>query len=278
MRIIDTFGDISLCFNDGLFSLDDWRSYMRMVYPQATEMIERDSACYDFQHDILPILNAAFADHAKLQKLHQSFQVTTRHLEESIKKHLQVELDADIVLYLGLCNGAGWATSINGKPVVLLGIEKIAELNWVDETSMIALIYHEIGHLWHYQERTLFCGGSTTEEKALWQLYSEGIAMYCEQLLCHNPSFFHQDQKGWLEWCNQNRTRLFIEYFRRVEQHESVQDFFGDWCSFEGYSDVGYYLGAELIRKALTEYTIDDVLNLSMSDVKRLLFLCLKES
>ena len=28
---------------------------------------------------------------------------------------------------------------------------------------------------------------------------------------------------------------------------ESVQDFFGDWCAFEGRSDVGYYLGAELV-------------------------------
>lgn len=34
---------------------------------------------------------------------------------------------------------------------------------------------------------------------------------------------------------------------RRMDGGESVQDFFGDWCAFEGRSDVGYYLGAELV-------------------------------
>lgn len=277
MQIIDSMNMIRFCYEDGVFSPERWRSYMQNVYPSAVELIEQDSACYDFQQDILPVLNAVPNNPAKLNQLHHSFRSAIHHLEEEISHHFHTEIEADIILYLGLCNGAGWAATINGKPIVLLGIEKILELNWVDEASMIALLYHELGHLWHLQERSLAWGGKTHEEKALWQLYSEGVAMFFEQRLCRNEHYFHQDQNGWLDWCTQNRIRLFTEYIRRAEQTESIQDFFGDWCSFEGHSDVGYYLGAELIRKALKEYSINKIPDLSLIEIKRLLYLCVQE-
>ena len=42
-------------------------------------------------------------------------------------------------------------TNINGRDVILLGVEKILELNWFDEVSMCGLIYHELGHVYHTQ-------------------------------------------------------------------------------------------------------------------------------
>lgn len=277
MQIIDSLDSIHLCYEDGLFSLKRWRPYMQNVYPAAIELIENDSACYDFQRDVLPVLNAAANQSEKLTQLQLSFQAAVVHLDEAIRQYFHTAIDADIVLYLGLCNGAGWAATVNEKPVVLLGIEKIIELNWYDEKSMVALLYHELGHLWHHQERKLAWGGETPEEKALWQLYSEGIAMFFEQTLCQNETFFHQDQDGWLNWCTQNKTRLFAEYIRRIEQNGSIQDFFGDWCRLEGHSDVGYYLGAELIRTALKEYAINELPHLSLPDIKRLLSLCARK-
>lgn len=278
MQIIDSIHDIHQCYKDGIFSLNRWRSYMQNVYPSAIELIESDSACYDFERDVLPVLNAAANQPEKLAQLHRSFRSAFLNLEEDVHKHFHTAIDADVVLYLGLCNGAGWATIVNGKYVVLLGIEKIIELNWTDETSMVALLYHELGHLWHNQERKLNWGGKTAEEKALWQLYSEGVAMFFEQKLCQNENFFHQDQDGWLKWCNQNKTRLFAEYIRRIEHNESIQDFFGDWGRIEGHSDVGYYLGSALIRAALKEYSINEIPDLSLSDIKRLLYFCMQES
>lgn len=275
MEIFDSINDIHFCYEAGTFSLTRWRVYMQTVYPSAIEQIENDAACYDFQQDILPVLNAAANQPEKLVQLQRSFLSATCHLEAEIDKYFQTAIDADIILYLGLCNGAGWATHINGKPVVLLGIEKIMELNWMDETSMIALIYHELGHLWHRQERKLAWGGKTAEEKAVWQLYSEGVAMFFEQRLCQNENFFHQNRDGWLKWCTQNKTRLFTEYIRRIEQNESIQDFFGDWCSFEGHSDVGYYLGSVLIQTALKEYSTSEIPDLSLSEVKRILYSCM---
>lgn len=277
MQIVDSMKDICLCYENGVFSLKRWRGYMQNVYPSAIQIIEEDSACYDFQKDILPVLNAVPNKPAMLNQLHHSFQSVIHQLEEDIYQRFHTTIEADIILYLGLCNGAGWAATMNGKYVVLLGIEKILELNWVDEGSMIALLYHELGHLWHHQERKLPWGGETPQEKALWQLYSEGVAMFFEQQLCQNEHYFHQDQNGWLNWCTQNRSRLFAEYSRRVEQNENIQIFFGDWCSFEGHPDVGYYLGAELIQKALKKYSVNKIPDLSLTEIKRLLYLCVQE-
>ena len=77
-------------------------------------------------------------------------------------------VETDIILYLGLCNGAGWATSLDGRDAVLLGIEKIIELNWQDESAMQALIFHEIGHIWHKNLRESLSRGSVMRAKIHW--------------------------------------------------------------------------------------------------------------
>ena len=107
-------------------------------------------------------------------------------------------IELEIILYLGLCNGAGWATTLNNKDVILLGIEKIIELNWYNEDDLKGLIFHEIGHIWHKTYRNLFFPANTQKEKSILQLYQEGIAMVCEQILCDDDHYFHQDKNGWL--------------------------------------------------------------------------------
>lgn len=70
-----------------------------------------------------------------------SFVAVTDKLAENIGRLFENGVETDIILYLGLCNGAGWATSLDGRDAVLLGIEKIIELNWQDESAMQALIF-----------------------------------------------------------------------------------------------------------------------------------------
>ena len=74
-----------------------------------------------------------------LETLHTSFVRVTNGLNQRIIDCFAHELEIDIVLYLGLCNAAGWVTNINGRDVILLGIEKILELSWYDEDSMYGL-------------------------------------------------------------------------------------------------------------------------------------------
>jgi len=274
MKIINTINEIDICFENGAFSKSGWDTYMEKVYPAARKLIEADSASYHFERDILPVVNMVYANKDKLRQLNESFEKITDKLEEKIAATVGTTIDADIVLYLGLCNGAGWATKVENRSVVLLGIEKIIELDWTDELSMICLVYHELGHLWHFQNRTVHTDIKNPVDGALWQLYSEGVAMYFEQMLYGGRDFYHQDRNGWLTWCADNRKRLFGEYLRRIEAGESVQGFFGDWCSFEEHSDVGYYLGAELVHSALKDYSQSELLNLTLSDVKEQLVMC----
>lgn len=236
MRVIDSFDSVFSCFEDGIFSLEKWRAYAGSISPQLIDKCLADASDYDFTGQVLPVLNAFAAQPEKAMQAHDAF---VRHMDALP----EMDVDATVVMYLGLCSGAGWATELDGRPAVLLGLEKIVELDWCDDASMAALIDHELGHLWHFQHRT----APEFPSAALWQLYTEGMAMYFEQRLAGDRLYFHQNKNGWLAWCEANRDALLDEYARRVAVGESVQDFFGDWCSYQGHSDVGYYLGSVLV-------------------------------
>ena len=276
VRMIDTFQGIDKCFTDKGFCKEKWDQYISDYLPYARETIEKDSAEYHFAQQVLPVLNAVCDKKKEIAKLHHSFLHLTDNIDEKIRQKLQTQIDTVIVLYMGLCNGAGWVVSFSGIPHVLLGIEKILELNWHSENEMKGLIYHELGHIWHKQSRTAaFPSPNTPKDKALWQLYSEGIAMYCEQLLCDNDQFYHQNKDGWLDWCMENRSLLFAEYIRVIENQESHQKFFGDWCSYLNVSDIGYYLGCELVKTACETGTASHVLNLSLHEIETILYKCI---
>ena len=141
-------------------------------------------------------------------------------------------------------------------------LEKIIELDWGDETNMRALILHEIGHLWHKLNGNLHIPEYTKRRKGIAQLYCEGVAMVCEHILCGDNDFYHQDKDGWLSWCYKNENQIKREYLRRLDKKESVQDFFGDWCSYNGYSDVGYFLGCRFVRYIMKSYSLKEIANM----------------
>ena len=57
MRIINTFDKIPGCFKNSAFDLDAWRVYARAILPELGEKCERDSREYDFNNDVLPVVN-----------------------------------------------------------------------------------------------------------------------------------------------------------------------------------------------------------------------------
>lgn len=173
----------------------------------------------------------------------------------------------DIILYLGLCNGAGWATALDGRNAILLGIEKIIELDWQNEADMQALIFHEIGHIWHKTYGVLYPKTQSKGEESLVQLYQEGIAMVCEHILCQDNNYYHQNKNDWLTWCKDNKLEIKQEYLNRIDNNISTQDFFGDWCNYKGHSDVGYYLGCEFVKHLQQHYSLFDIANLNINQL-----------
>lgn len=267
MKFIDTYDDIVAFFPDSGFDRSVWRVYAAKISKELADKAEKDANGYDFCKEILPVVTAAVSDKAKLGMVHRSFQSVVRGLNCRFIEKFGIDIDVTVILYLGLCNGAGWATTLDGKDTVLLGIEKIAELDWCGEESMRALIFHELGHIWHKTVGNFCIKAEEQSEKSILQLYQEGIAMFCEQILCGDESFYHQNKDGWLDWCLKNEKVLKREFLRRLKQSESTQDFFGDWCGYRGHSDVGYFLGCRFIRRLSSQYTLTGLANMNLSDL-----------
>lgn len=260
MKVINTCNKIKSVFADG-FDISVWRNYAEEISKELPSKCEKDAKEYDFNKSVLPVLEAALNEE-KLDFVSISFQNVIDTLNDNLSKLFDTEPDINIILYLGLCNGAGWATTLDGKNTVLLGIEKIIELDWGDETNMRALILHEIGHLWHKLNGNLHIPEYTKRRKGIAQLYCEGVAMVCEHILCGDDEFYHQDKDGWLDWCYKNENQIKREYLSRLDKKESVQDFFGDWCSWGGHSDVGYFLGCRFVRHLMKSYSLKEIANM----------------
>jgi len=168
---------------------------------------------------------------------------------------------------MGLCNGAGWATTLDEEPAILLGVEKMIELDWCDAETIASLIYHELGHIWHTSVGKINQKTTSTREKYILQLYQEGIAGYFEQLLSNDFTKYHQNKGNWLSWCYENKRDLNIEYLRRLQENESAQDFFGDWCTYQGFSNVGYFIGCEFIKHLTSKHSLNELANLDICTI-----------
>ena len=272
IRIFDTYRGLTDLLQDG-FGLDKWRNYLNNYYDGIADLCYKDlTDCIDmgiyiYDRDILPIINASSNGDA-LSLLHQSFKEVTQGLNEKIKRCFGREIDADIVLYLGLCNGAGWVTTVIDRVCILLGVEKIIELNWIDTDSMRGLLYHELGHVYQWQYGILECEAHNSRQVFIHQLFTEGIAMYFEQEIIGNHDYFHQDRNGWKAWCDTNFQQIKDDFFNDIaSMTQNNQRYFGDWASYHGKGDVGYYLGCRFVQDLLKTDNFDSIIGYDLEQV-----------
>ncbi len=275
MRILNTADGFAACYTDGEFDLAKWREYIDARVPGARELCLRDAqetmdAGYSWEACFLPVLNAAAAEPEKLEQALRSFRAVTEGLDGRIAAAFGKSVDADVILYLGLCCGAGWVTEVGGKTAVLLGIEKILELGWFDLDSMTGLIVHELGHVYQAQYGRLSYETDALPERFLWQLFTEGVAMVFEQEVLGDRDYFHQDRGGWRRWCDENAAAICRAFRRDLDtMTPETQRYFGDWVRFEGQPDTGYYLGARFVRSLLQRDSFDRIINYDFAEVQR---------
>lgn len=275
-QIIDAGSEIYCSYEDDEFSLPKWEEYIGRTIPYVkdaclSDMRKNISPGYSWEAYYLPVLNAVIRKPEEVDKTKEAFRIVTDGLEDKIIRKFGKTLDIDIILYLGLCNGAGWVTEIRGKTCILLGIEKILELGWNNVDDMSGLILHETGHA--YQERygVLYRRYRETSGQFLWQLFTEGIAMVFEQEILGDCEYYHQDKEGWKAWCDQNISRIAKDFEADYQKMSKVnQRYFGDWVRYEGHPDVGYYLGARFVRYILDKELFDDIIRYEIEEVKRL--------
>lgn len=276
IKLIDTFSQIDTLFDNETFNLQKWELYINSIYDNSADIFKMDlegyldSGKYVYEKDILPIINAVHG-HPALEILHNSFRKVTDRLNERIVDCFGNELAVDLVLYVGLCNAAGWVTKMNGKDVILLGVEKILELNWQDEDSMYGLIYHELGHVYHKQYGVFNQCSDDNKQNFVWQLFTEGIAMYFEQVLVNDLNYYHQNKNGWREWCDNHFKQILADFHTDLPTMTRCnQKYFGDWVSYCGRGDVGYYLGAKLVQRLCNKYQFAQLINMKIDDVYKL--------
>ncbi|MBR6376402.1 MAG: hypothetical protein IKS05_01400 [Oscillospiraceae bacterium] len=274
MRIVDTSHQLLSAFAAGQFDLQKWEAYMDAFVPGAKRLCLEDmrevlKAGFSWEKDFLPVLNAVARDGDKREEAIRSFHRVTDRLDERIRERFGRSPAAELVLYLGLCSGAGWVTEIDRKPVVLFGIEKIMELNWQGENAMIGLVYHELGHVYQDCFGVLRREPVAMEEQLLWQLFTEGVAMVFEQEIAGSPDYFHQYDPAWQQWCGENLGRLKRAFAGDLPTmtHEN-QRYFGDWVRFEGRGDTGYYLGARFVRFLMEHEDFDSLIGWDLPEVK----------
>lgn len=250
-------------FPGGKFHIDNWLRYMDHVLPGAADMCLAEIQDYDFTAQCLPIIQDALSNSEKQDQVIRSFRKVTQHLDQRIRQVFNRSLDTELVLYLGLCNGAGWVTEVGGKCMVLLGIEKIIELDWGSEQDMYGLLYHELGHVYQSQYGILERKCSTSSDSFLWQLYTEGVAMCFEQLLMGSSDYYHQDQNGWKAYLDAHFTELKADFSRDLAtMTQKNQKYFGDWARWQGHGDAGYYLGARFVQFLLEKWAFNEILSL----------------
>lgn len=273
IRILDASRQIPALFSPEGFDHGKWEDYIHSVFPGCVHMftdeVKRylESGRYTFEKDFLPILNAVPGDPG-LSVLRSNFAAVTEGLDQKVRDRFGRGLDVDVVLYLGLCCAAGWVTRVNGREAVLLGVEKILELGWQGLDDLYGLIYHELGHVYQAQYGVLERESEDSGKNFVWQLFTEGVAMYFEQTLVGDAAYYHQDKDGWLPWCEAHFRRLLADFDADLPaMTQFTQRYFGDWCSYHGWGDTGYYLGARFVRYLTRTRSFDSLLGLDMDRV-----------
>ena len=113
MKTINTINIIKSLFPNG-FNMSVWRKYAGEISKELPSKCENDAKNYDFEKEILPVLESAL-NKEKLDFVSKNFQIVVDTLNSNLTKLFDTEPDINIILYLGLCNGAGWATTRDGK-------------------------------------------------------------------------------------------------------------------------------------------------------------------
>ncbi|MBN2393831.1 MAG: hypothetical protein JXR84_24070 [Anaerolineae bacterium] len=193
-----------------------------------------------------------------MQRAHENLLRVCVPVYQRARAALGFEQALSFVIYVGVGCGAGWATTYQDGSAILFGLENIAEEGWDDVAALSGMIAHEIGHLWHFEQRAQ--AGLAPGKGPWWDLYTEGVAQRCEHVVAGQESW-HMTAKvaDWVQWCEQEKSWLAREFLRVVGAGDDIRPFFGSWFSIRGYKQTGYFLGCDVIRRLEAQKTLQEI-------------------
>ncbi len=195
------------------------------------------------------------------RSIRQVYDATCRSAYDT----LGFEEAVTILSYVGIGNGAGWATSWEKKPAVLLGLENIAELGWEQPDSIQKLLAHELGHLFM---RSIRANCVALSNEPLSVLYEEGFAQHSEHVTLGHETWGCASQPGWLDWCLANEGLLAAKYLQALHDREKWCKFFGSWLEIDGWRQTGYFLGCRFVQHLSRQMALADIARLEAKAIE----------
>jgi len=179
------------------------------------------------------------------------------------------DIEINFVLYFGNGIGAGWYTIYDNKPSILLGFENILILNWDSKQQIESLIFHEIGHIIHdyYRNNVI----ESNSNNIFYKLYREGFAHFiCSQIQKHdNFSEFIGNEEEFKDWFNNEYKIICFDFLNNIENKDFDKKVFGSWNNYNGYKQVGYYLGFKIMQELVKIHTIQEISNFSKEEIDK---------
>jgi hypothetical protein len=275
-EVIDTYPDFLEYWREASYlELDKqiqlWISKYMEKY---RELLEKQLECYrdvcmDWKEVAKKIIPRYESYLPIMQEARENLLLVIPFVWRKAVENLSIDFNITMVIYVGIGCGAGWATTYNNRPSILLGLENIVEERWHMKEKLKGLISHEIGHLFHMKLRDEWREFKKNEEDPLFLLYSEGFAQKCEEIILEKTPWHMAPDKEWIRWCHKNKGLLADIYLKRVEKRKPVNDFYGSWLSIYGKSQTGYYLGFLLIQSLIRKYSLEEIAKLTTKEVNK---------
>ncbi len=181
----------------------------------------------------------------RMRQLHRDLLKSLPRSWARARRVLDLQFPVSFVIYVGISCGAGWATSYEGRPACLFGLENAAENHRGGDGWSRRIVAHEVAHLTHQEWR-----GERWEDRSdpWWKLYEEGFATYCERKLEPRLFALRTGRRDWLSWCERKRAWLARKFLKDVTARKSLRPYFGSWYNIGGHIETGYCLGSEMVR------------------------------
>jgi len=178
--------------------------------------------------------------------------------------------DFQVIIYHGLANSAGEATTFNGKPTIFFGVEKVVELDWDSEEKILNLIVHEYAHLIHESLQKDGLERNEARQRDVFRLYVEGFATYMEDI------YDGRKKTNWYKLCMEREDELKQECYKRITLGISCKEFYGDWWKVLGISDAGYFLGYRFIQHLNEKFGLVEIASFEYGEVEEQIYYFLK--
>jgi len=236
----------------------------------------REACIKDYQNDNIDWEEVAVSKVFNITKNNTERLDSCYQMLLEIFSELEVKLDSifgktnynvEFIIYHGLGNAAGWAENLGEKYIIMLGVEKIIELEWDTRDKLLDLIVHEYAHVIHeiVREETLLPYEEDKFRREVFHMYMEGFATYCENF--NNGRI--NSTKEWYNKCVENEQKLKSIFLDQLyDDEKSNMPFFGDWDKVLGIAETGYFMGAKVIEKLIEDYSLIEIMKLDYESIK----------